>query len=371
MENSPCFLAFTSLEESYFCNSCTHFLLIKSYPITPTPSLPAPLPKVENLTISDVTPYGFRVSWEVRQREKLAPHGGGFSHFHIVVTDSGWLLEPQEFTVPGNRSHLDIWGLITGIGYDVRLTGVTESGLLSRPLTTVAVTGITRGSLQGPAVRFLIWSCCFWDPDVKFHCQTWNKKPETLFLKTSLMVRCHVLKMKLCSVLLFNPNISPEWPYVFFLVSFFSLWCSCFHVQESGTLIFFPPKYEQANRFVSIFLVCFPSLPLVTCRRNSTVLLLAPAATRVPRKSNVLAGKHWNRQIYWAWNICWFLLFFFWCVFWALNGLEELALSGSVTDMNFGKAFSLGAEMLLCSGLNWFSLMCLKHGGLEMVDKKL
>ncbi|XP_023816273.1 tenascin isoform X3 [Oryzias latipes] len=100
----------------------------------------APLPKVENLTISDVTPYGFRVSWEVRQREKLAPHGGGFSHFHIVVTDSGWLLEPQEFTVPGNRSHLDIWGLITGIGYDVRLTGVTESGLLSRPLTTVAVT---------------------------------------------------------------------------------------------------------------------------------------------------------------------------------------------------------------------------------------
>uniref|UniRef100_A0A8C7YZT7 Tenascin C n=1 Tax=Oryzias sinensis TaxID=183150 RepID=A0A8C7YZT7_9TELE len=95
---------------------------------------------LENLTISDVTPYGFRVSWEVRQREKLAPHGGGFSHFHIVVTDSGWLLEPQEFTVPGNRSHLDIWGLITGIGYDVRLTGVTESGLLSRPLTTVAVT---------------------------------------------------------------------------------------------------------------------------------------------------------------------------------------------------------------------------------------
>uniref|UniRef100_A0A4W6CVZ5 Tenascin Ca n=1 Tax=Lates calcarifer TaxID=8187 RepID=A0A4W6CVZ5_LATCA len=91
----------------------------------------ASLPKVENLTISNITPYGFRVSWEVN---------GGFSHFHIVVTDSGWLLEPQEFTVPGNQSHLDIWGLITGIGYEVRLTGVSESGLLSRPLTTVAVT---------------------------------------------------------------------------------------------------------------------------------------------------------------------------------------------------------------------------------------
>ncbi|MEQ2173985.1 hypothetical protein GOODEAATRI_003165 [Goodea atripinnis] len=54
---------------------------------------------------------------------------------------TGWLLEPQEFTVPGDQSHLDIWGLITGIGYEVKLTGVSESGLLSRPLTTVAVTG--------------------------------------------------------------------------------------------------------------------------------------------------------------------------------------------------------------------------------------
>uniref|UniRef100_A0A7N8WSW7 Tenascin-like n=1 Tax=Mastacembelus armatus TaxID=205130 RepID=A0A7N8WSW7_9TELE len=102
----------------------------------------APLPKVENLTISNITPYGFRVSWEVKQQlqQDLPPSRGGFSHFHIVVTDSGWLLEPQEFTVPGNQSHLDIWGLITGIGYEVRLTGVSESGLLSRPLTTVAVT---------------------------------------------------------------------------------------------------------------------------------------------------------------------------------------------------------------------------------------
>ncbi|XP_015243024.1 PREDICTED: tenascin-like isoform X3 [Cyprinodon variegatus] len=107
-------------------------------------ALTAPLPKVENLTISNVTPYGFRVSWEVKQhplhQEDISPSGGGFSHFHIVVTDSGWLLEPQEFTVPGDQSHLDIWGLITGIGYEVKLTGVSESGLLSRPLTTVAVT---------------------------------------------------------------------------------------------------------------------------------------------------------------------------------------------------------------------------------------
>ncbi|CAL8320307.1 unnamed protein product [Lota lota] len=104
----------------------------------------APLPRVENLTVSNITPYGFRLSWETKQQQQQqqegAPPGGGFKHFQVVVTDSGWLLEPHEFTVPGNQTHLDLWGLITGIGYEVRLTGVSRSGLLSRPLTTVAVT---------------------------------------------------------------------------------------------------------------------------------------------------------------------------------------------------------------------------------------
>eukprot|EP00063_Salmo_salar_P018014 XP_013992849.1 PREDICTED: tenascin-like isoform X3 [Salmo salar] len=102
----------------------------------------ASLPKVENLTISEITPFGFRVSWRAHhpQQQEGAPSTVGFGHFHIVVSDSGWLLEPQEFTVPGNQSFLDIWGLITGIGYEVRLTGVSSTGLVSRPLTTVAVT---------------------------------------------------------------------------------------------------------------------------------------------------------------------------------------------------------------------------------------
>ncbi|KPP74372.1 tenascin-like, partial [Scleropages formosus] len=106
-----------------------------------TPSLSAhattaELPKVENLNISEISPFGFRVSWTARDREQP----GEFDHFHLVVTDSGWLLDPQEFIVPGNQTSLDIRGLITGIGYEVRLTGVTRSGLQSRPLTTVAVT---------------------------------------------------------------------------------------------------------------------------------------------------------------------------------------------------------------------------------------
>lgn len=111
------------------------------------------------MTVSHVTPYGFRVSWEVKQhlqQEDLAPSSGHFRHFHIVVTDSGWLLEPQEFSVPGNQTHLDVTGLITGIGYEVRLTGVSESGLLSRPLTTVAVTGTKQDTSPQRNPRF-IW----------------------------------------------------------------------------------------------------------------------------------------------------------------------------------------------------------------------
>uniref|UniRef100_A0A8C5AD26 Tenascin C n=1 Tax=Gadus morhua TaxID=8049 RepID=A0A8C5AD26_GADMO len=100
-----------------------------------------PLPRVENLTVTNITPYGFRLSWETKQtKQEGAPPGGTFKHFQVVVTDSGWLLEPHEFNVPGNQSYLDLWGLITGIGYEVRLTGVSSSGLLSRPLTTVAKT---------------------------------------------------------------------------------------------------------------------------------------------------------------------------------------------------------------------------------------
>ncbi|XP_048876821.1 tenascin-like isoform X2 [Brienomyrus brachyistius] len=105
-------------------------------PSLTTHAVTAELPKVENLNISDVSPFGFRVSWTARH----ANQPGGFDHFHLVVTDSGWLLEPQEFMVTGNQTSLDIRGLITGIGYEVQLTGVTKSGQRSRPLTTVAVT---------------------------------------------------------------------------------------------------------------------------------------------------------------------------------------------------------------------------------------
>uniref|UniRef100_A0A8C1PL00 Zmp:0000000846 n=1 Tax=Cyprinus carpio TaxID=7962 RepID=A0A8C1PL00_CYPCA len=88
---------------------------------------------LENLTVSDITPYGFRVSWAADSSE-------GFRHFQVKVSDSGQLLEPQEFIVSGNQTVLDVLGLITGIGYEVSVTGVSGNGLQSRPITTVAVT---------------------------------------------------------------------------------------------------------------------------------------------------------------------------------------------------------------------------------------
>uniref|UniRef100_A0A8C2L3L7 Zmp:0000000846 n=1 Tax=Cyprinus carpio TaxID=7962 RepID=A0A8C2L3L7_CYPCA len=68
-----------------------------------TQAATASLPKVENLTVSDITPYGFRVSW-------VADSSEGFSHFQVKVSDSGQLLEPQEFIVPGNQTILDVLG---------------------------------------------------------------------------------------------------------------------------------------------------------------------------------------------------------------------------------------------------------------------
>uniref|UniRef100_A0A8B9LUB5 Zmp:0000000846 n=1 Tax=Astyanax mexicanus TaxID=7994 RepID=A0A8B9LUB5_ASTMX len=81
----------------------------------------ASLPKVENLTVTEITPYGFRVFWTARSSE-------GFRHFQVKVSDSGRLLEPKEFLVPGNQTSLDVWGLITGIGYEISLIGVSGSG---------------------------------------------------------------------------------------------------------------------------------------------------------------------------------------------------------------------------------------------------
>uniref|UniRef100_A0A8C6YJT8 Tenascin C n=1 Tax=Naja naja TaxID=35670 RepID=A0A8C6YJT8_NAJNA len=92
------------------------------------------LPSLENLTVSRINPYGFTVSWMASK--------DAFESFLVVVVDSGKLLDPQEFLLPGSQRQLTLRGLITGIGYEVLLYGLIH-GHQTRPLSIVALTGIS------------------------------------------------------------------------------------------------------------------------------------------------------------------------------------------------------------------------------------
>ncbi|XP_042335082.1 tenascin isoform X1 [Sceloporus undulatus] len=89
------------------------------------------LPTLENLTVSNINPYGFTVSWMASEH--------AFDSFLVVVVDSGKLLDPQEFLLPGTQRQLPLRGLITGIGYEVMLYGFAR-GRQTRPLSVVAFT---------------------------------------------------------------------------------------------------------------------------------------------------------------------------------------------------------------------------------------
>ncbi|XP_038601854.1 tenascin isoform X8 [Tachyglossus aculeatus] len=89
------------------------------------------LPPLENLTISNINPYGFTISWTASEN--------AFDSFLVTVVDSGKLLDPQEFLLPGAQRQLALKGLITGIGYEVMLYGLAQ-GHQTRPLSAGVVT---------------------------------------------------------------------------------------------------------------------------------------------------------------------------------------------------------------------------------------
>uniref|UniRef100_A0A7M4F5C4 Tenascin n=1 Tax=Crocodylus porosus TaxID=8502 RepID=A0A7M4F5C4_CROPO len=91
----------------------------------------AAMPPLENLTVSDINPYGFTVSWMASEN--------AFDNFLVIVVDSGKLLDPQEFLLSGTQRHLKLKGLITGIGYEVMLYGFAK-GRQTKPLSIVAIT---------------------------------------------------------------------------------------------------------------------------------------------------------------------------------------------------------------------------------------
>ncbi|XP_048469310.1 tenascin [Rhincodon typus] len=88
-------------------------------------------PKMENLVVSHINSYGFKISWNATD--------GAYESFVIVVRDSGRLLEPMEHRVPGDHHSINITGLITGIGYDINIYGVANDQH-SKPLFTKTAT---------------------------------------------------------------------------------------------------------------------------------------------------------------------------------------------------------------------------------------
>ncbi|XP_067825690.1 tenascin isoform X7 [Heptranchias perlo] len=88
-------------------------------------------PKMENLVVSHVNSYGFKISWNATD--------GAYESFIIVVRDSGRLLEPIEHRVSSNHRSINITGLITGIGYDINIYGVARDQR-SKPLYTKTAT---------------------------------------------------------------------------------------------------------------------------------------------------------------------------------------------------------------------------------------
>ncbi|XP_055515939.1 tenascin isoform X2 [Leucoraja erinacea] len=82
-------------------------------------------PKMENLVVSNVNSYGFKITWNATD--------GSYDGFNIMVRDSGRLLEPVEHRVSGDHRSINITGLITGIGYDINVYGVAR-GKNSKPL---------------------------------------------------------------------------------------------------------------------------------------------------------------------------------------------------------------------------------------------
>uniref|UniRef100_A0A8C0CT50 Tenascin n=1 Tax=Balaenoptera musculus TaxID=9771 RepID=A0A8C0CT50_BALMU len=97
---------------------------------TPYTASTEPEPLLGRLILSSITPDSF-ISWTASEN--------AFDSFLVTVVDSGKLLDPQEFTLSGTQRKLELRGLITGIGYEVMVSGFTQ-GHQTKPLRAEIVT---------------------------------------------------------------------------------------------------------------------------------------------------------------------------------------------------------------------------------------
>ncbi|NXY19791.1 TENA protein, partial [Atrichornis clamosus] len=89
-------------------------------------------PQLGTLTLTNVTPDSFNLSWTTR--------GGPFAAFVIKIRDSLAAHEAQELTVPGGTRSTHISGLLDHTAYDILIQGTTSAGVHTEPLTALVTT---------------------------------------------------------------------------------------------------------------------------------------------------------------------------------------------------------------------------------------
>lgn len=90
-------------------------------------------PQLGTLTLTNVTPDSFNLSWTTRD--------GPFATFVIKIRDSLAAQEAQELTVPGGTRSAHISGLTDHTAYDIHIQGTTRTGVHTEPLTAFVTTG--------------------------------------------------------------------------------------------------------------------------------------------------------------------------------------------------------------------------------------
>uniref|UniRef100_A0A8B9UME3 Tenascin n=1 Tax=Anas zonorhyncha TaxID=75864 RepID=A0A8B9UME3_9AVES len=88
-------------------------------------------PEVGELTVSDITPESFNLSWTTTN--------GDFDVFTIEIIDSNRLLEPMEFNISGNSRTAHISGLSPSTDFIVYLYGISN-GFRTQAISSAATT---------------------------------------------------------------------------------------------------------------------------------------------------------------------------------------------------------------------------------------
>ncbi|XP_064583942.1 tenascin isoform X3 [Zonotrichia leucophrys gambelii] len=88
-------------------------------------------PGVAELTVSDITPESFNLSWTASN--------GDFDAFTIEIIDSNRLLEPMEFNLSGNSRTAHISGLSPSTDFIVYLSGISR-GFRTQAISAAATT---------------------------------------------------------------------------------------------------------------------------------------------------------------------------------------------------------------------------------------